>query len=73
MSWRGVPARTLVRQGDPVEEILLEIDEGKHDMLVLGSPLGWAGGPEIAEEGLVGRVLRRRPGVPVLIVRSQER
>ena len=67
----GVPVATRVRYGGVREEVVAQIAEGGHDLLVLGAPLP---GPRRADRA---RRLRRRllPEVaqlPVLIVRSPE-
>jgi ABC-type Fe3+/spermidine/putrescine transport system ATPase subunit len=73
MAARGVPTRTLVRHGNPATEIAAELNEGKHDLLVVGSPLPLSGKRNGGIEGaIVGRILRTRPQAPVLIVRAHE-
>jgi sulfate transport system ATP-binding protein len=73
---QGVAATTRTRFGAPREQILLELAEGGHDLLVVGAPLpsgasGAAGAGRIDLGGLVARLLRHSE-VPVLIVRSPE-
>jgi ABC-type Fe3+/spermidine/putrescine transport system ATPase subunit/nucleotide-binding universal stress UspA family protein len=70
--WRqGVPATTSIRYGPVREQILAEIAEGGHDLLVLGSPLPDKDG-EISLDGLPARLLPDLGERPVLIVRSRE-
>ena len=44
LSLLGVPARSAVRVGDPLEEIQHEADEERSDLLVVGPPRRGAGG-----------------------------
>ncbi len=67
----GVPVATSIRQGAVREEILAQIAEGGHDLLVLGAPLPGRDG-RIELGGFVGRLLPAIPQLPVLIVRSPE-
>ena len=67
----GVPVATRIRYGGVREEILAQIDEGKHDLLVLGAPLPGRDG-RIELGGLMGRLLAETAHLPVLIVRSPE-
>jgi hypothetical protein len=68
----GVRAKGCVRTGDPEEQIRAELAEGRHDLLVLGSPLPRHGDrPEL--RGLLRRVLEEGLDHPVLIVRSPRR
>ncbi|MFY9820623.1 MAG: universal stress protein, partial [Thermoanaerobaculia bacterium] len=67
----GVPVTTLVRYGGAREEILAQLREGGHDLLVVGSPLPGQDG-EIELKGVVGRLLPQVSRLPVLIVRSPE-
>jgi nucleotide-binding universal stress UspA family protein len=72
--WRlGVTASTRMRYGNVRDEILAELTEGKHDLLVLGTPLPGRGG-ELSLGGLVERLLPLPllAELPVLIVRSHE-
>jgi nucleotide-binding universal stress UspA family protein len=70
MSLMQVAARTSIRKGEVVEEILREMEAGDHDMLVLGIPSPGADG-RIALDGIVGRRMARTGDRPVLLVRSQ--
>ncbi|MSR23072.1 MAG: ATP-binding cassette domain-containing protein [Gemmatimonadetes bacterium] len=72
LSSRGVRTRTLIRHGSPSSEVLSEIKEGGHDLLVVGAPFRGPGEPHPFRGGVMGRLLRERPSVPMLIVRSQE-
>ena len=67
----GVPVATSIRHGAVREEILAQIAEGGHDLLVLGAPLPGRDG-RIELGGFVGRLLPVIPQLPVLIVRSPE-
>ena len=67
---QGVAVGTRVRYGPARDQILLEREEGRHDLLVVGAPLPGAGG-RIGLGGLLSRLLREAE-VPVLIVRSPE-
>jgi sulfate/thiosulfate transport system ATP-binding protein len=69
LSARGVPTRTAVRRGDPATEILRELSEGGHGLVMTGAPVPVAG--ERRPLGrIVSRILRGRPAVPVLVVRG---
>ncbi len=70
LSTRGVPAQTLVGQGDPASEILRVATEGGHGLLVLGAPVSGSGNGVGALGGVVSRVLRAGPPAPVLVVRG---
>jgi sulfate/thiosulfate transport system ATP-binding protein len=65
-----ISVNTCIRYGSAREEILGQLRDGGHDLLVLGSPLPGRGG-EIELKGVVGRLLPEIP-VPLLIVRSPE-
>jgi sulfate transport system ATP-binding protein len=67
----GVPVSTRVRYGGVREEVVAQIAEGAHDLLVLGAPLPGRDG-RIALGGFVGRLLPAVAHLPVLIVRSPE-
>jgi sulfate transport system ATP-binding protein len=67
----GVPVATRVRHGAVREEILAQVAEGKHDLLVLGAPLPGRDG-RIGLAGFVGKLLPEVAQLPVLIVRSPE-
>jgi nucleotide-binding universal stress UspA family protein len=70
--WRlGVTASTRIRYGNVRDEILAELAEGRHDLLVLGTPLPRRGG-ELSLGGLVEKLLPLLAELPVLIVRSPE-
>jgi len=72
--WRlGVAASTRVRYGNVRDEILAELAEGKHDLLVLGTPLPGRGGA-LSLGGLVEKLLPLPllADLPVLLVRSPE-
>jgi nucleotide-binding universal stress UspA family protein len=65
---RGVEVTTRVRHGAPRREILSEVTEGKHDLLVTGAPVPPRGQP-FGLHGLVERILAAPP-CPVLVVRA---
>jgi hypothetical protein len=67
----GVPVATRVHYGGVREEVVAQIAEGEHDLLVLGAPLPGRDG-RIALGGFVGRLLPEVAQLPVLIVRSPE-
>jgi sulfate transport system ATP-binding protein len=72
--WRlGVTASTRMRYGNVRDEILAELAEGGHDLLVLGTPLPGRGG-ELSLGGLIEKLLPLPllAELPVLIVRSHE-
>ena len=65
----GVRAVTRVRTGDPEDEIRAQLSEGKHDLLVLGSP--WPRYGDRRElTGLLRRFLDGGFDIPVLVIRS---
>jgi sulfate transport system ATP-binding protein len=67
----GIPVTTRIRYGGAREEILAQLREGGHDLLVVGSPLPGRDG-EIELKGVVGRLLPEISNLPLLIVRSPE-
>jgi len=69
----GVPAQTRIRRGAVATEILAELQEGEHDLLVLGAPLSGRRGRHgrVPLAGMVRRVLEEA-NRPVLIVRAHE-
>jgi len=70
MSLMRVPVMTALRKGDVAEKILLEMEAGGHEMLVLGTPPPGRDG-RITLGGMVRRLMERTGDRPVLIVRSQ--
>jgi sulfate transport system ATP-binding protein len=67
----GVPVETRVRYGAVVDEIVAQVEEGRHDLVVVGVPLpGRTRG--ISLGGLLPRLLPDLGDRPVLIVRSPE-
>jgi len=64
----GVPAETRLRRGAVAAEIRAELEQGGHDLLVLGAPLAGRRG-RAPLSGLVARLLENASR-PVLIVRS---
>jgi sulfate/thiosulfate transport system ATP-binding protein len=69
LSVLGVPARTEIRSGNVVEEIVKETTTGGYDLLVLGAPLAPKSG-DISLEGVVWDVIQQLQDRPILIVRS---
>ena len=70
----GVAVATRIRHGAAREQIVAQITEGGHDLLVLGAPLPGRDG-RIDLGGFIGKLLPQLPqasGLPVLIVRSPE-
>ncbi|HEV8630958.1 MAG TPA: ATP-binding cassette domain-containing protein, partial [Thermoanaerobaculia bacterium] len=65
---RGVEVVTRVRHGAPRREILSEVAEGQHDLLVTGAPVP-PPGHSFGLRGLVERLLAAPP-CPVLVVRA---
>ena len=65
-----VPAETTIRIGNVHDEIVHQMKEGEHDLLILGSPLPHGGAP-VSLEGVVGQIIREMAAHPVLIVRSR--
>ncbi len=65
----GVPARALIRKGNPQQAIVEEFNAGGYDLLVLGAPLADRRG-EIPSDNLVTRLIEDLPVSPILIVRS---
>jgi hypothetical protein len=65
----GVPAQTAMRTGPVGEEILNEMQEGSHDLLVIGAPLANEAG-SVRLSGVVGQILTSARDHPILIVRS---
>jgi nucleotide-binding universal stress UspA family protein len=72
MSVRGVPTRTSVRRGAPAPEILAEIREGNHDLLVMGAPVGVEPDDDEPFGSVIGKLIRIRPPCPILIVRAAD-
>ena len=72
LSRLGVQGASCVRTGEPEEEIRAQVSEGKHDLLVLGSPLPRYG-DRLELRGLLRHLLERGLEYPVLVVRSPHR
>ena len=66
----GVPATTLLREGDPSSEIRAEAASGRHDLIVTGSPQGDSAA-RFEGDGPIASLLRDLPA-PLLIVRYRE-
>ena len=66
----GVPATTLLREGEPSAEIRAEAASGRHDLIVAGSPQGGSAA-DFEGDGPVATLLRDLPA-PLLIVRYRE-
>jgi sulfate/thiosulfate transport system ATP-binding protein len=68
LSLLGVTAKSAIRYGSVQKEILAEMQEGTHDLLVLGAPLqGWRA--RVSLTGVIGGVLESVSERSVLIVR----
>jgi len=67
----GIAVETRIRHGVVRDQILAQLAQGSHDLLVLGSPLPGKDG-RIEFGGFVGRLLPEVTHLPVLIVRSPE-
>ena len=65
-----VPAQTTVRAGNVHDEIMGQMKEGEHDLLILGAPLP-QGGDRVSLEGVVGQIIKEMTTHPVLVVRSR--
>lgn len=64
---RGVRFKTILRFGNPVEEVIAEAEEGKYDLVILGGKRRhWFG--ELKSRNLPLRVFRK-VGIPVMVVR----
>lgn len=65
----GVPVKTVVRSGYPVEEIIQEAEKSKADLIVIGSH-----GKSALRAALLGSVtfgvIHKDSNVPVLVVRK---
>jgi len=68
----GVKGDSAVRTGEPEEEIRAQVAEGRHDLIVLGSPLPRFG-DRLELRGLLRRFVERGPELPILVVRSPHR
>jgi len=67
----GVQVETRVRYGPVIEEIVAEVEEGAHDLVVVGVPLPGRT-REISLGTLLPRLLPELGERPVLIIRSPE-
>lgn len=65
-----VPAQTAVRAGNVHDEIMGQMKEGEHDLLILGAPLPH-GGDRVSLEGVVGQIIKEMSTHPILVVRSR--
>ena len=61
----GTAVSTLIRDGRPDEQIILAIERGDHDLVVMGSCS--RGRFHSMREGSVAREVRRRSPVPVVL------
>lgn len=66
----GVPAQPIIRVGQPFDEIVGQMKEGGHNLLVLGAPLPQRDGT-VPLAGVVGQILMSITAQPILIVRSR--
>ena len=69
LSGRGVVAKPRIRRGPLEGEILAELEEGQHDLLVIGAPHRTRSGEIETRSGLVQRLLQQPPPCPLLLVR----
>ena len=65
-----VPAKTTIRAGNVHDEIIHQMKEGEHDLLIMGAPLPH-GGDKVSLEGVVGQIIKEMITHPVLVVRSR--
>src|SRR5512138_374530 len=65
-----VPAETIIRTGNVHDEIIDQMKEGEHDLLILGAPLPQEG-DRVSLEGVVGQIIKEMTSHPILIVRSR--
>jgi sulfate/thiosulfate transport system ATP-binding protein len=72
LSRLGVEAASAVRAGEPEEQIRAQVAEGKHDLIVLGSPLPRYG-DRMELRGVLRRLLDSGVEIPILVVRSPHR
>jgi sulfate transport system ATP-binding protein len=70
LSVLGVPAESALRHGAPQEQIAAEVAKGKHDLVVVGSPLAGDDG-RVSLDGFVGRLLEDIRDRPFMIVRPR--
>lgn len=66
----GVPARAVVRIGNPEVEINAQFEKTGHDLLVMGAPLTQKNG-EVVLEGVLRHTVEKNLVHPLLIVRSR--
>lgn len=71
LSVLGVSARSVVRRGDVLEEVIREFESGKHEMLVLGTPMERRGG-RVSLGALTGGLVERAGDKPVLLARARQ-
>ena len=69
LSTRGVVAKTRVRRGPVDREILRELEEGQHNLLVIGAPHRTRTGRIEMRSGVVQRFILHPPPCPLLLVR----
>ena len=65
-----VPAEMTIRSGNVHDEIHHQMNDGEHDLLILGAPLPH-GGDKVSLEGVVGQILKDMTTHPILVVRSR--
>jgi sulfate transport system ATP-binding protein len=65
-----VPAETTIRAGNVHDEIIHQMKDGEHDLLIMGAPLPH-GGDKVSLEGVVGQIIKEMTTHPVLVVRSR--
>ena len=68
MATRGVVAKTCVRRGPLHHAILEELEEGGHDLLVLGAPQRRRRGQVELRTGILQQLIQNPPPCPLLLV-----
>jgi nucleotide-binding universal stress UspA family protein len=66
---KGIQFTTVIRSGEPAEEILKEAEESKADLIVVGSR-GKSSLEAILMGSVTSGVIHQEPKFPVLVVRS---
>jgi sulfate transport system ATP-binding protein len=69
LSARGVVVKSRIRRGPVQREILVELEEGGHDLVVLGAPHRGKAQEAEVRSGIVHHLLHVPPPCPLLIVR----
>lgn len=69
LSLFGVPTNTVRRSGSIPDEIYLEVQENRYDLVVLGAPLNYYGG-RVSLTGVIDQILGKINDRAILIVHS---